>query len=760
MKQTRFAKFLSLAFAMFTLCSMQALAATYYSKVVATAVGEGMVCVSQTKTDAPKYNITSDLIQNSAATVLFGNVVSGTITHTYHLYAQSNKDYEFAGWYENENCSGTAVSTENYYSFSFDSGSTKSSSPTTRTYYAKFVEIDKDQPYLKYTKTQMYLNLSFGTAKNESLMAQNAPDITYTSSNERVATVAADGTVTAKKNGSCTITASYEDATAAYVLTVIDDVAAGKTQIGNGDFEDWRSSNSSNHAPDNWNSFENADASGLTTAARAQQVEMVEGGRPGSDGLYSVCIYSRSVVGQNAQGNLTLGIIKAGSTTPSNKNNHNYSVITDPAKSETIDRIPTAIKVWVKFVPKQANAEYPYARVAATVHDAYNYITYGSASHDNDANKAHAIALAERNFEACDWTELTVPFTRTGIVTEGQKYIIVNFSTNAVPGKGQSGDKLYIDDVELVYDEIAPTAYDKQAGTLADAAYTAPAATPVQITYNDGNTFDFLLPAFALPEQEAADIKVAGVERDAEGNFNFEGQAQVAGKSVSATLQGKIRGNCFAATDKYFYAKLTADIEGTAVEIEVGDDVVETTASVGSSLINTFCAPCLVIIPEEMRSSVKASTVTGVEADGSTLVLEELANGIIPAHTPVILQAAEETSFTFSSLKSEGTPQAGMLTGVYADTAAPEGSYVLQNLNNKTGFYQVAAGSEPTVKANHCYLTSDAGVKAFFLTDDVNTGIEAATAEDNATAIYNMQGMRMQRMQKGINIVNGKKVLK
>lgn len=756
MKQTRFTKCLSLAFALLALFSVQAVAggSDYYSKAVATAVGEGKVYVSAQKTDAPEYDVTSELTQKDNATE--------SPTHIYHIYAQPNEDYDFAGWYENADCSGAVVSTESYYSFSFKAESTDNNQPTTRTYYAKFVE--KGKPSLVYMTPRIYLNLSEGTTKNASLTAQNAPEaeITYASSNERVATVAADGTVTAHKNGSCTIKASYEDVSAEYVLTVIDDVAAGKTQIGNGDFEDWRSSNSSNHAPDNWNSFETASASSsfIGNQVRVQQVEMVEEGRPGSDGLYSAHIYSRSILGIAAQGNLTLGIINAGSTTPTDKSNHNYSDISDPVKSETIDRIPTALKVWVKFVPGQANAEYPYARVAATVHDAYNYITYGSASHDNDANKAHAIAQAEQNFEACDWTELTIPFTRTGIVTEGQKYIIVNFSTNAAPGKGQVGDNLYIDDVELVYDEIAPTAYDKQAGTLADAAYTAPAATPVQISYNDDNTFDFLLPAFALPEQEAADIKVAGVERDAEGNFNFEGQAQVAGKSVSATLQGKIRGNCFADIDKYFYAKLTADVEGTSVEIEVGDDVVETTVSVGSSLISTFCAPCLVIIPEEMRSSVKASSVTGVEANGSTLVLEELANGIIPAHTPVILQAAEETSFTFSSLKSEGTPQAGMLTGVYADTAAPEGSYVLQNLNSKTGFYQVAAGSQPTVKAGHCYLTSEAGVKAFFLSDDVSTGIDAATAEDNATAIYNMQGMRMQRMQKGINIVNGKKILK
>ena len=117
--------------------------------------------------------------------------------------------------------------------------STDQSSPTTKTFYAKFVSASA--PILGYSETRVYANLSAGTYKNETLTAQNVTDaITYESSNENVATVAADGTVTLKKNGSCYIKAKSGESEGSYTLTVIDDVAAGVTQIGNGDFEDWR----------------------------------------------------------------------------------------------------------------------------------------------------------------------------------------------------------------------------------------------------------------------------------------------------------------------------------------------------------------------------------------------------------------------------------------------------------------------------------------------------------------------------------------
>jgi len=160
-----------------------------------------------------------------------------------------------------------------------------------------------------------------------------------------------------------------------------------------------------------------------------------------------------------------------------------------------------------------------------------------------------------------------------------------------------------------------------------------------------------------------------------------------------------------------------------------------------------------------------APSVTGV-GEYDVLTLEPIENGVVPAHTPVIVQIPQAMELPASGIFVKGTPTVGLLTGVYEDMPAPVGSYVMQIIDEKVGFYQVAQGEQPTVGANRCYLTApDSNVKAFFFNAEDATGINSATLNDkgqmiNDNAIYNLAGQRIGRMQKGINIVNGKKILK
>ena len=749
-------RLLSLFVVMFTMCLPSlAESSTYYSKTIANAVGEGKVYVSTAQSDSPAYEEgSSEAEKNEDKT--------SAPKHTYYLYAQANEGNEFVGWYDNAQCSGEALSTASPYIKEITAD--KEVANATETYYAKFRKIGI--PILSYGEGHSYVNLSVGSYKNETLTTENVTEtITYASSNENVATVAADGTVTAKKNGSCIITAKSGEAEASYVITVIDDVNAGITQIGNGDFEDWSNVTSSNHAPNNWNSFETAEGS-MASAAGGQQVAMVEGGRPGSDGLYCVDIFCQSIFGVPANGNLTLGCINAGNITATDASNHNFSKISDPAKSETISKIPSAIKFWAKFVPNSTDYN---ARMAATVHDAYNYITHGQATSDTDENKAHAIAQAELNFPACEWTEITVPFVPTGNTTDGQMYIIVNFTTNETPGVGKAGDHLYIDDVELVCsDEPIPVVYNKYISVAVNNIYAAPQEASIEVTYNENSTIDFNLKNFALDNNGTpmyvGNINLPGLAIDENGNFGFNGDIRIAEGDkegvttwlgpnlgdIPAVLEGTIK-------DGYFYVHIDINV-GYPVEVEVGD-LANATVNVSDALISTFCAPFTVAIPADYQSVVTASTVTGVE--GNVLTLEPVANYVIPANTPVIIETPVANTLPVSGIYVKGTPVAGLLTGVYENTPAPVGSYVLQNLE-KVGFYQVAEGNQPTVGANRCYLTVPAaGVKAFFLNGDDATGISNVDANVDANeVIYNIAGQRINKFQKGINIINGKKILK
>ena len=757
-------RLLSLFVVMFTMCLPSfALSDTYYSKVVANAVGEGKVYASKSTTNNPSYKEGSSEITNSSSS-------TSAPTHTYYVYAQAKDGSEFVGWFDNAQCSGEAVSTNTLYTVKFTANSTESNNPTTQTLYAKFQKVGA--PILKYGTDHAYVNISQGTYKNETLTTENVTEaITYESSNENVATVAADGTVTVKKNGSCIIKAKSGEGEGAYILTVIDDVAAGKTQIGNGDFENWSGVTGDNHAPNNWNSFETGEGQ-YASMSKAQQVDVIEGGRPGSDGLYCVDIWSRNVMGLAiAQGSLTTGCLNAGATTATAKENNSSSKISNPNKSETISKVPSAIKMWVKFVPKNNDSK---GLVTAAVHDEHEYVTYSKDTFDDDANKSYAIAKAKSDIEPCnDWTELTIPFTKTGNTTDGQMYILLNIATNNTPGGGSEGDHLYIDDVELVYNDPEPVVYNKYISV----GHTEPVAAPIEVTYNDDNTIDFGLKNFGLDlggnYANVGNIAVTGLEIDGDGNFSFDGSIKItAGDKegvneeewigpgmgdIPVVLKGTIK-------DPYFYVHLDIKM-GTSVEVEAGD-FAEATVSVSEALKGTFCAPFTVAIPSNYQSVVTASTVTG-QTNG-VLALEPVQNGIIPANTPVVVEAPQAFNLDVTGIYVKGTPEAGLLTGVYEPNGegAPVGSYVLQNNNGKVGFFKVAQGNKlPIVGKNRCYLKDQgSNVKAFYFNEEDATAIENVNVNDNlnegAEAIYNVAGQRINKLQKGINIINGKKILK
>ena len=153
-------------------------------------------------------------------------------------------------------------------------------------------------------------------------------------------------------------------------------------------------------------------------------------------------------------------------------------------------------------------------------------------------------------------------------------------------------------------------------------------------------------------------------------------------------------------------------------------------------------------------------------AEGNVLTLTPV-NGNYVQNTPYIIHATEGSKYTIIgwNKKVNDTYTSGWLTGALnASTEIPSGSYMLatKTSTNVQAFYQVS-GSGVTCGQNKCYLTVPVGggVKAFFFDgDDEATAIEelfGGEAQDGT--IYNLAGQRISKMQKGINIVNGKKIM-
>ena len=131
----------------------------------------------------------------------------------------------------------------------------------------------------------------------------------------------------------------------------------------------------------------------------------------------------------------------------------------------------------------------------------------------------------------------------------------------------------------------------------------------------------------------------------------------------------------------------------------------------------------------------------------------------IAAGEPVILKGQEGF---YSFVPTTGAEKAANndLTAETKDVMATGNQYCLANGTSGVGFYIVQSGSN--IPAGKAYLEIASNVKGFIFAEDGETAIKSLTPAlfEGEGVIYNVAGQRINKLQKGINIVNGKKVLK
>ena len=158
--------------------------------------------------------------------------------------------------------------------------------------------------------------------------------------------------------------------------------------------------------------------------------------------------------------------------------------------------------------------------------------------------------------------------------------------------------------------------------------------------------------------------------------------------------------------------------------------------------------------------------------------LIELSDGQIPARTAVVLvnssKAANSALTPTSGLTAVVSESDNLLKGtlepVTLDLSDATNYYSLGQKGGRVGFYKFDKNGTTTITlgANKAYLDTTtpavSNVKgfAFSFDDDIATGIgklEHGSLNMEHSAIYNLSGQRLSKMQKGINIANGKKVI-
>ncbi len=146
--------------------------------------------------------------------------------------------------------------------------------------------------------------------------------------------------------------------------------------------------------------------------------------------------------------------------------------------------------------------------------------------------------------------------------------------------------------------------------------------------------------------------------------------------------------------------------------------------------------------------------------------------GFVPAGTGVVLNG-EQGEYTFLVVP-ESTPkliEGNMLSGSdEAATTTGGGKYYMLSLDKigeNVGFYYGAAkGGAFTNGAHKAYLVvpdATAGAKSFYLFSEAETtgigSVQSTMFNDGRMEIFNLNGQRVSTPQRGIYIVNGKKVL-
>lgn len=219
------------------------------------------------------------------------------------------------------------------------------------------------------------------------------------------------------------------------------------------------------------------------------------------------------------------------------------------------------------------------------------------------------------------------------------------------------------------------------------------------------------------------------------------------------------------ANTGYYQLNGSAGIVGGAYTGATAQWTFEEVASISVSLNSdgagsptyyaTLCLPYDVTI-----SGADAYTLT---ESGSWLVPSAVENNEVPAGTPVLLKstsgATATATFNTGEAFNGGSPLDCALTGTYlAKEISGANDYVLgKDEGGVVGFYHWDSNNLGT---NRAYVAAGASVKGYAINwDDVDAIKSLVDVKPENRVIYNIAGQRVDKLQRGVNIVNGKKVI-
>ncbi len=171
-----------------------------------------------------------------------------------------------------------------------------------------------------------------------------------------------------------------------------------------------------------------------------------------------------------------------------------------------------------------------------------------------------------------------------------------------------------------------------------------------------------------------------------------------------------------------------------------------------------------ICVPFELASDEKIQYFTldasGVDLANGTLTFTEASS--VSAGTPAVFYRADGGSMSMSATNASiaagdaGIADGGLkLVGTYAPITITGDNYYIA----KDAFW-LADSKNVSVPAFRAYFEGTAtGVKSFNINTDESTGVKSVTVEVDKQVIYDLMGRQLKNTEKGINIVNGKKLM-
>lgn len=341
------------------------------------------------------------------------------------------------------------------------------------------------------------------------------------------------------------------------------------------------------------------------------------------------------------------------------------------------------------------------------------------------------------------------------IEDESGAYQIYSYtSTPGLASKVKTGDILYGTlhlNIMSLYGATVTTVNDLDSF---DDEVLAVAGTvePTQVT---DTTDDSFLETINWRYVTLKDIATTAVE--AEGYYDIESYNGLSTEDLlgdNAVIQDDFE----LLYDGYddFPIELGGNVDATGFLIYLGTTLkfqptaITTPVTIGEAGVATFSSANRLDFSASEKIAAYIATV-----DGTTVTFKQVKQ--VPANTGVLLRSVDGGAVTEDVSVVVATPDATEGNALVAsDGSSVEGKYILANGANGIGFYK--AGATNTLAAGKAYLDVPAEVRFIGLNGET-TGISEVQTAGEAQAVYNLQGQRVVKAVKGLNIIGGKKVL-